>query len=457
MKAKLPRIMFAACSSGSGKTTITCAVLMALKEAGVTPAAFKCGPDYIDPMFHSEVIGVKSRNLDLFLLSPGVCKYLLASNSKNAQIAVLEGVMGYYDGLGGNSTVASSYHLAAVTKTPVVLIVNCKGSSLSLAATVKGFVEFKRDSGIRGVILNYLSASMYPLYKEMIEAETGIPVIGYFPQVPEVSLESRHLGLITASEVSDLQVKLRLLADEARKSIDLKALLAIAEGTGEIAYEEYPVEKSSDVKIAVARDKAFCFYYQDSLELLEKMGARITYFSPLRDETLPECDGLILGGGYPEIYAEELAGNTSMLNSMKTALESNLPCMAECGGFMVLQQSITDKEGNQHQMTGHLEGEAFMTDRLNRFGYITLFSQEDNLLCRKGEQINAHEFHYSDSTANGSTFKAIKPATGKQWKCIIAGENLFAGYPHLHLWGNVNFAHAFLTKCRQYQDARKSI
>ncbi|NLI92675.1 MAG: cobyrinate a,c-diamide synthase [Peptococcaceae bacterium] len=451
MKAKIPRFMFAAFHSGSGKTTITCAVLKALLEDGVTPAAFKCGPDYIDPMFHSEVIGVKSRNLDLFMLSEDVCKYLLVNNSKGSQIAVLEGVMGYYDGIGAVSTAASSYHLASVTKTPVILIVDCKGSSLSLAALIKGFARFKPDSGIKGIILNHLSASMYPTYKEMIEAETGIAVMGYFPETKGASLESRHLGLITASEVSDLQNKMTLLAAEARKSIDLNALLKIAESAGEIDYQEFPIAKSFDVSVAVARDKAFCFYYQDSLDLLESMGAKIRYFSPLQDGALPECHGLILGGGYPEIYAKELSANTQMLSGIKNAVENNLPCIAECGGFMVLLRSITDKEGHQYEMAGCIDGEAFMTDKLNRFGYITLHAQEDNLLCRAGEKINAHEFHYSNSTANGSAFKAVKPTSGRQWECVNAGVNLFAGYPHLHLWGNVNFAYAFLDKCQQYK------
>lgn len=455
MKAKIPRLMFAACNSGSGKTTITCAVLKLLLKAGITPAAFKCGPDYIDPMFHSEVIGVKSRNLDLFLLSEDVCSYLLVKNSRETQISILEGVMGYYDGLGANSTVASSYHLAAATKTPVILIVNGKGSSLSLAALIKGFVQFKPDSGIRGVILNNLSASLYPLYKEMIQTETGIPVIGYFPYIQDASLESRHLGLITAAEVTGLQNKISRLAAEASKSIDVNALLAIARDAGEIDYEEYPVAANWNVRIAVARDKAFCFYYQDSLELLAEMGAEILYFSPLQAEVLPPCDGLILGGGYPEIYCRELSRNIPMLTDIRNALQSGLPCIAECGGFMLLLQSITDLEGREHKMAGYLEGRASMTNRLQRFGYITLLAQEDNLLCRKGEKINAHEFHYSDSNANGHSFRAVKPATGKAWACVNAGENLFAGYPHLHLWGKPSAACAFMEKCRRYQETQK--
>lgn len=286
MQAKIPRLMFAAVNSGSGKTTITCAVLKALLEQGTAPAAFKCGPDYIDPMFHSEIIGIQSRNLDLFMLSEEVVKHLLVRNAKNAHIAVLEGVMGYYDGFGGNSAVASSYHLAAVTDTPVILVVNCKGSSLSLAALIKGFVQFRADSRIRGVILNHLSESLYPVYKKMIEEETGTEVLGYFPWLKENTLESRHLGLITAQEVEDLQKKISRLAGQAGKSIALDRLLAIAQEAEVLEWHQIPIEKGAPVEIAVARDKAFCFYYQDSLDLLEKMGAKMVPFSPLHDEFL---------------------------------------------------------------------------------------------------------------------------------------------------------------------------
>lgn len=454
MKAKIPRLMFAAFNSGSGKTTITCAVLRALMEKGINPAAFKCGPDYIDPMFHSEIIGVKSRNLDLFMLSEDVAKYLFATNARGAQIAILEGVMGYYDGLGANSTIASSYHLAAVTDTPVVLIINCKGSSLSLAALIKGFVAFRADSRIKGVILNNLSPSLYPLYKEMIESEAGLEVVGYMPWIEESTLGSRHLGLITAGEVEDLQKKITTLARQASDSIDIDKLLKIAQKAEEIDCKDFEIEKGTEVEIAVAKDKAFCFYYQDSLDLLEKMGAKIIPFSPLKDRIIPECDGLILGGGYPEVFAGELSENIFMLRSIKEAISDDLPCIAECGGFMYLQDSLADTKGNQYGMVGSLKGEAFMTERLKRFGYVKLVSQSDNLLCGEGETTNAHEFHYSDSTANGSGFQAIKPSSGKGWECIHTRENLFAGYPHIHLWGNVNFAYSFIEKCRKYRAKR---
>ena len=456
LKAKIPRLMFTAFNSGSGKTTITCAILKALMEKGITPTAFKCGPDYIDPMFHTEIIGLNSRNLDLFMLGEDISKYLFVSNSRDTQISLLEGVMGYYDGLGANSTIASSYHLAAVTDTPVILIVNCKGVSLSLAAMIKGFVQFKEDSRIRGVILNNLASGLYPLYKEMIERESGVEVIGYFPWLEESTLGSRHLGLITAAEVEDLQQKIKTLAEQVKDSIDIDRLLTIALEAEEIEYNEIQIEKTADIRIAVAKDKAFCFYYKDSLDLLERMGAEIITFSPLEDKTLPACDGLILGGGYPEIYAKELSGNSTMLESIKNALNEGLPCMAECGGFMYLLDRIKDTEGRGFRMAGFIKGEAYLTKNLKRFGYVKLISQSDNVLCGRGDMIYAHEFHYSDSTANGSGFLAVKPSSGKQWECIHAAGNIFAGYPHIHLWGNINFAYSFIKKCHNYQTKRAS-
>lgn len=452
MKMKIPRIILAGTNSGSGKTTITCAILRALMNTGIKPAAFKCGPDYIDPMFHAEVVGAKSRNLDLFMLSKGACKYLLAKNAVGSDISVIEGVMGYYDGMSGNNTDISTYHLSKVTNTPCILIVNCKGSSLSLAALIKGFAEFRSDSNVRGVILNKLSEFLYQGYKEMIERETGIPVVGFFSDIKECVIESRHLGLITAAEINNLQSKINLLAEQAMKTIDLKALLEVANKAEELEYTEWDIQKCCDVNIAVAKDKAFCFYYEDSLELLESLGAKITYFSPLEDKVLPDCDGLILGGGYPEIHAKQLSENKEMLNSIQSALAKDLPCIAECGGFMYLLDSIAGKDGEVYPMAGALSGNAYMTDKLSRFGYITLESECDNLLANKGERINAHEFHYSDSTANGSSYIAIKPTSAKQWSCINASEFLYAGYPHIHLWGNIDFARKFLRKCLDYKN-----
>ena len=304
--SNIPRFMLAAAASGSGKTTVTCGLLQALQNRGCKVASFKCGPDYIDPMFHQKVIGTHSRNLDLFFMRPDVIHYLLAKNGAGKDVSLLEGVMGFYDGLGGNTTIASSYDLAKTTKTPVILVVNCNGMSVSAAAQIKGFLSFRPDAGIVGVILNQVSAMLYPTLKSVIEAELSVRVLGYLPYLPECFLESRHLGLVTAQEITDLQKKLQQLAAQLEKSVDIDGLLQIAGAAAPIGWQEPAVFQQKieqPVKIAIAQDEAFCFYYQDSLDLLTELGAELLPFSPLHDEILPDdIDGLYLGGGYPLLF-----------------------------------------------------------------------------------------------------------------------------------------------------------
>ncbi len=444
---KTARIMIAGTGSGCGKTTVTCGILNALVNRGVRTSAFKCGPDYIDPMFHTEITGIKSRNLDTFLLGDNNLKYLLNKNSVGNDISVIEGVMGFYDGL-GNDGRHSSYSISRLTGTPVVLVVNPKGMALSIAAIINGFRDFMPENNIKGVIINSVSPGLYQMYKPMIEEKTGIRVLGFLPPMPEAVIESRHLGLVTAEEIKDIRKKLNIMAKNAEEFIDIDALMGLAQTAGAMEYNKVSVRKKYACNIAVAKDKAFCFYYEDSLELLREMGAELTYFSPLEDKSLPEnIQGLILGGGYPELYAEKLSSNKTMLKSIKDTLSEGLPTYAECGGFMYLQQSISDKQNNKYPMTGVLDGNSTMCERLTRFGYTTLTAKEDNLFCKKGESINAHEFHYSDSNNNGNGFESVKPEGKRKWECIFASDTLFAGYPHIHFYGNTKFAESFLQKC----------
>lgn len=447
---KLPRFMLAAPASGSGKTTLTCAVLKALMNKGLKTAAFKSGPDYIDPMFHSRVIGAKSRNLDLFMLPKETAKYLLAKNGSDCDVAVLEGAMGFFDGM-GTTLKGSAYDLARLTQTPVILVVNAKGAALSIAAMIEGFKNFRKDVKVACAVLNNVTAMSYHFYKEAIEKETGVPLVGYLPHMENCNFESRHLGLVTAAEISDLQEIIGRLAQQAEKSIDFDALLKIANDAPVLTYTDMQQEKLADVKIAVAYDKAFCFYYQDALELLESLGAQLVYFSPLTDDKLPECDGLYLGGGYPELYAKDLQSNASMRADIKSALAGGLPCIAECGGFMYLMKTFRDKNGETYDWVGAVDGETYMTQKLNRFGYVVLTAKRDNLLSAKGGQINGHEFHYSDSTNNGDTFAVAKASGTKEWEAVYTTPNLYAGYPHIHLWGNVDFARNFVKACRDYR------
>ena len=451
MNQTVPRILIAGTNSGCGKTTVVCALLQALVNRSLRVGAFKCGPDYIDPMFHSRIIGAKSSNLDLFFFEENTAKYLLARNSSDCDVGIIEGVMGYYDGMGLTGTKASSYEVAQVTDTPTVLVVNAKGASLSVLATIHGFLTFCPNSRIQGVILNQCSPMTYgTLAKEIMKRFDGkVQPLGYLPKMEDCSLESRHLGLVTAAEVEGLKEKMMMLAEQAEKTIDIDALLRLAGSANDLVYEPVVLPKyETPVRIAVAKDKAFCFYYDDSLQVLHDMGAELVEFSPLMDTALPEdIHGLYLGGGYPELYAKRLSENKSMLQSIRTALENSLPCIAECGGFMYLTQSVAGVP-----MIGVLPGECFDTGKLTRFGYVTLKAKADNLLCKAGEEIRGHEFHHWDVKEPGNGFTASK-SNGKNWDCVVATDYLYAGYPHFHFYANPAFAKGFYETCLKERDA----
>ena len=461
---KIPRILLAAGASGSGKTLITCGLLQALVNRGMKVASFKCGPDYIDPMFHSKVIGTKSRNLDTFFTGREKTRELLAVNSEGCDIAVMEGVMGYYDGVGGISTMASAYDLADSTDTPVILIVNSKGMSLSLLAYIKGFLVYIKDSHIKGVIFNQMSSMLYPRMKEAVEKELGISVYGYVPKVEDCVIESRHLGLVLPEEIPELKERLMRLADILEKSLDIDGILSLASGAKEL---ENPVEKEGAeisswrlpkrVRLAVADDEAFCFFYEDNLRLLEEMGAELVRFSPMRDLGVPQnTDGLLLYGGYPELNAKKLEDNHSMRKDIKEKILSGMPCMAECGGFMYLHEEMEDMEGKLRRMAGVISGKAYRTPKLSRFGYITLTLKEgETVFGVNPGKLPAHEFHYFDSENCGASFRADKPLSKRGWDCIHGSDRLMAGFPHLYYYGNPRLAQAFLEKCLEYKKERQ--
>lgn len=442
MESVIPRVVLAGTNSGCGKTTVSCAILQALVNRGLKVGAFKCGPDYIDPMFHSRIIGAKSSNLDLHFFSENTLKFLLAQNAADRDVSIIEGVMGFYDGIGLTSARASTYAVAKVTRSPVILVVNARGASLSVLATIQGFLNFYPENHIQGVILNQCTEMTYRVLEKAIEERFAIRSFGYLPKLPDCTLESRHLGLVTAAEITDLKEKLQIMAQQAEKTIDLAGILALAKQALPVTCKRIVLPKQKPVRIAVARDNAFCFYYEDSLEALKEMGAELIDFSPLHDKTLPEnIHGLYLGGGYPELYAEKLSGNLTMRQSIAQKLKQGTPCIAECGGFMYLTQAIGD-----FSMAGSLEGICFHTGKLTRFGYVTLTAKQDNLLCKAGEKIAAHEFHHWDCTVSGNSFTATK-ANGRSWGCGIATENLYAGYPHFHFYSNLAFAENFYQAC----------
>ena len=447
---KVPRILLGAAATGSGKTLITCGLLQALKNRKLQVTSFKCGPDYIDPMFHSRVIGTKSRNLDSFFADEDTVRYLLEKNARDCEISVIEGVMGYYDGLAGISPKASAYDVAKITKTPAVLIVNAKGMSLSAAAFIKGFVEYQEDSQIRGVILNQVSSMMYPRLKQIIEEELSIKVYGYVPVVKDCVLESRHLGLVMPEEIVDLQQKLMELAEILEKSVDIDGLLELAEHAEELPVQESPVayHTGRKIRIALAKDEAFCFFYQDNLELLEEMGAELVPFSPIHDKKLPEhIDGMLFHGGYPELYAKKLSENKEMLAAVCAAVQTGIPYMAECGGFMYLHQEMEDMEGHSWPMAGVIHGKSWRTPRLTRFGYITL--EDGTCFGEHVGAIRAHEFHYFDSDRCGEAYTAKKPLSSRSWKCIHSDGQGMSGFPHMYYYSNLRVPEQFLRACEE--------
>ena len=444
------QFLLAAPRSGSGKTTMTCALLMALKRRGCAPCAFKSGPDYIDPMFHRAVLGVESRSLDLFFSAPETVRTLYAKGAAGHGAAVCEGAMGFYDGLGGVSDRASAWHLADTLDLPVLLVVEPKGQSLTLAAELKGLDSFRTPSHIAGILLNNCTARMHALLAPMLEKETGLPVLGFLPKLPEAVIGSRHLGLYTAAEVENLQQKLALLADAAEEHIDWPRLLALCEKEPP-ALPVQPETPPARVRIAVAKDEAFCFTYAETLEAFRDAGAEVVFFSPLRDTALPEnIGGLYLPGGYPELHAKELSGNTSLLREIKQKIESGLPTAAECGGFLYLGQSLTDAEGQSWPMAGVLPGEAKDAGRLVRFGYAALSADSDSMLFRAGESFPIHEFHHWDSTANGTALAAKKPVDGAAWRCGFVNEHFYAGFPHLY-WAGTPLPQRFAAAAENYR------
>ena len=455
---KIKRIMTAAPVSGSGKTLLTCGILELLKRRGQKPCAFKCGPDYIDPMFHRVVCGFPGANLDSFFLPEEEVLQLFCDTCgrEGAGSAVLEGVMGYYDGVSGTTVQASSYDIARITKTPVILILNARGTSLSAAAMVRGFMEFRKDSRIAGVILNRCRKEVAAMIRGVIERECGIPVLGYVPMDKDFEIKNRHLGLYLPHEMEDITDRIGKLADRMEETIDVDKLLEIAESAEELpdaretaAVREALKYSGEPFRVALAKDEAFCFYYQENMRLLERMGAEIVPFSPMRDRELPpDTDGLILGGGYPENYGPVISGNRTMLESVRKALEDKMPLLAECGGFEYLNREVRGSDGVWYPMAGYFDARAERNDKLGHFGYVTVTLPD-------GMKIRSHEFHYWESTDQGEAWIAEKP-DGRSWRCEHDIDGVqYAGFPHLYYPSAPAFAGRFAKNCRKYRRQRK--
>lgn len=445
-----PRIMISAVSSGSGKTLITCGILKALKNRKMNVKAFKCGPDFIDPMFHKKILHTPSRNLDTYFTDEQTTRYLFANAAEEADISVIEGVMGYYDGVGGISDWASAYDVAKTLEAPVILVIDGKGMSLSIAAVIKGFLEFRECSNIKGVILNQISEMIYPELKRVIEKELGIKVLGFVPKLDNLVIESRHLGLVLPDEVEEIEQRMDELAKLLEKTLEIDEIIKLANEVNSIDTKEIEIPKlKHEPIIAIAKDEAFCFYYEDNLELMKKMGAKFVEFSPIHDELLPaNINGLLLGGGYPELYLEQLSANKTMLQEIQEYAMNNQPILAECGGFMYLHDTMEDNDGKEYPVVGIIDGKAYKTNKLGRFGYIELTPNSEKCLEDKENRIKGHEFHYWDSTNCGEDYIAKKPLRKKEWNCIHFDNNRCVGFPHLYYYSNPTFIYQFLCSCR---------
>ena len=460
--ADFPRILLAAPGSGSGKTLLTTGLLTLFQNRGIRCRSFKCGPDYIDPMFHKYVLGIDSCNLDSFFLSQEELQALFRKRAADAELSILEGVMGYYDGIGGNSTSASTYEVATITDTPAILVVNGKGSSLSLAAQIKGFLDYRKDSHICGVILNKTNKMVGERLRPEIE-KLGVRYLGAVPVCETMDIKSRHLGLTMPQEQSELRGHLNAFAKQLEEYLDVDGILELAGYSGEKLPEAGKTEQSNQTdlnqeetkqdeirpidsesepptrRMAVAMDEAFCFYYQENLDFLRQHGWEVVPFSPLHDVALPEqVHAILLGGGYPELYAKELSANEPMLAAIRNAHAEGIKILAECGGFLYLQEHLEDEMGNCWPMAGLIHADGFRTEKLGRFGYISLTQNG-------AVRIKGHEFHYWESTAPGSAFRAEKPQSDRGWDCMYRTDSLLAGFPHLYYLSGPDLILSFLS------------
>lgn len=445
----MPRVILAAAGSGSGKTTITCGLLQALLNAKKSVHAYKCGPDYIDPMFHSKVIGVPSENLDTYFSDKEDLLEIL-SYGEDMDLTLIEGAMGIYDGLSIDNNNGSAYDLACQTNTPIVLIMDVAKMGQTMISLIKGILGDDKEHLIKGLILNRISPSYYRTMKPLIEEKTGITVVGFVEKQKDFQLESRHLGLKLPEEVEDMKAQVMALGKSVEATIDLESLLEIGKLAQRIqqkpkAEKLQNVDSRDGLTLGVAKDEAFCFLYPANIRILESLGVEICYFSPLRDEGLPEkVDGLLLPGGYPELWLKELENNTSMRESIRSAIKAGMPCLAECGGFMYLHENIEDQNGKAYEMVGIIPGKCFNTGKLCRFGYVEVEGF--------GMRIKGHEFHYFDSTANLKDAIARKPNKDLKWEFGYANKGSLWGFPHLYYGSNKEFVENFVESMNSYKN-----
>ena len=434
---QIPRIIFSATSSGCGKTTIVAGILSALKNRGIKAQSYKIGPDYIDPGYHRIASGNAVHNLDSWLVPPEKLKQIFFETSRNADVAIIEGVMGLYDG--GSNGISSTAEISKLLDAPVVLILDVKSQGISAAATAFGFKNFDPNVKFAGVILNRVGSDSH---RKMIEDELkkiGIESFGALKRDESLKIPERHLGLVTASESDEIFESIEKIRIAVENQIDIDKILE------SIGFEKKP-------RIAVARDEVFSFYYPESLSVLEKFGAELIFFSPLRDEKIPECDGLIIGGGFPEMFAEQLEKNRTMRESILQASKNFLPIIAECGGFMYLSKSITDFDGRKFEMAGVFETSVEMEKKLQTVGYISATLQIDSIIGLTGDKFHAHEFHFSKEIESNENplFECERVRNGQKYFAGRVEKNTIGSYLHFHFAGSESIAKNFVEACKKF-------
>lgn len=452
-------LVIAGSASGVGKTTVATGVMGALRRRGLKVAPFKSGPDYIDPGYHLAVTGQPSRNLDTWLTSAAAVRDIYRRGSAGGDVSVIEGAMGLFDGRNGGGGSCSTAEIAQLTGGAVVLVVDCSRLARSLAPVLAGFAAFDRDVNLAGAVLNNAGSAGHARALKDAAREAGMPVLGVLPRRDDIGLPSRHLGLLQAEKGNaEFEERLERIVDHIEENTDLDRLLELARSDAAIAEAVRPQKAMSEtvrpetaparVRIAVARDEAFSFYYVDSLEALEAAGAELIYFSPLRDTELPACEGLYLGGGYPELFAGELEANSSMRRSVAAAIGEGLPTYAECGGLVYLCREVSI-EGGSHRLAGALPLEARMAGKRQALGYVEAAARKNNLLLAAGARIRGHEFHWSaiEWRPEDLAYECFSSReSGGKAEGFAAG-NLLASYVHVHFTGNPAAAARFVGAC----------
>jgi len=450
MKNRFPRIIIAGTHSGVGKTTVAIGLMSALVQRGYIVQPFKVGPDYIDPTYHTHVTGRASRNLDTWMMGKASVLKSFLNAAPSADISVIEGVMGLYDGFSGNDERGSTAHLAKLLGTPVLLVVDGHSMARSAGALVLGYKDFDPKVSIRGVIVNNIASPRHLEYvKESIEKYAHVKVIGYLFRDKGICLKERHLGLIPEHEIRGEQERYESIRQMIEKNVDIDEVIRIANKAKSIPSRggfplPHPLvggkEVTPNITIGVARDKAFSFYYQDNLDLLEYSGARLIYFSPLSDHSLPDgLDLIYIGGGFPEVFAKELSVNKGMLRDIKKFGEKGGPIYAECGGLMYLCEGIRTFEGKLYKMVGLVPRVAVMNNRRVALGYVRIKALKDNLLMDKGRLLKGHEFHWSSLEGEKKVDYAYTISKGKgagNHKDGIMVHNILASYAHIHFRQN---------------------